>query len=112
VAHKNHPTCVFTTKAACEKARRVAIGQCSSMLDEDRQCGHWGVDTVEERPYCGQHIASVVLTADKTRRERLRREAMNAAADAWIAEEHARQADLLAWWHENEMNRREVDGSL
>ena len=85
MAHKGHLICDFTSKAACEKGRRIAIGQCSSMLDEDRQCPNWGVDRVEDRPYCGQHIASVYLAADKASREARRKAEMNARADAAIA---------------------------
>ena len=56
MAHKGHPVCEHSSKAACDKARKIAIGQCSAMLDELRQCPHWGIDRVDDRAYCGQHI--------------------------------------------------------
>jgi hypothetical protein len=81
VAHKNHPTCEFTSKAACEKARRIAIGQCVAMLDEDHQCSHWGTDTVDGRGYCGQHIGTVVRAADEAVRSATKKAEMNQRID-------------------------------
>jgi hypothetical protein len=81
VAHKNHPVCEHTSKAACERARRVAIGQCSSMIDEARQCPHWGVDTVDGKGYCGQHVNSVYLAADRAKRDVARKAEMDGRID-------------------------------
>lgn len=85
MAHKGHPVCEFTSKAACEKARRIAIGQCSAMLEETRQCPNWGVDRVDDRAYCGQHIGTVYRVADEARRTAEKREAMNARIDRALA---------------------------
>jgi uncharacterized protein (UPF0212 family) len=102
MAHKGHPTgCDFTSKAACEKARRIAIGQCVSMVAEDRQCIFWGIDKVDDRPYCGQHLNSVYLAADEARRNLARRTEINGRIDTYIAAEAARQAETLIWWEQN-----------
>jgi hypothetical protein len=85
VAHKGHSVCEFTSKAACEKARRVAIGQCSSMLDENRQCDHWGIGTVDGKGYCGQHLNSVHLAAIEARRAKIMRDESDARIDAALA---------------------------
>lgn len=84
MAHKGHPTCEFTSKVSCEKARRIAIGQCAAMIDETHECTHWGVDTVEGRAYCGQHLNSVYLAADRRRREETKKADLNARIDAYI----------------------------
>lgn len=89
MAHKGHPICEYTSKAACEKARRIAIGQCISMLDEDRQCPNWGTDTVDGKGYCGQHIGTVYRAADEAARRALEKARVNALIDrslAWHAE--------------------------
>lgn len=81
MAHKGHSICEFSSKATCDKAARIAIGQCTSMIEEDRQCDHWGIDKVEGRPYCGVHIATVYLAADRAKRDREYRAAMDARID-------------------------------
>lgn len=81
MAHVGHSVCVHTSKAACDKAQRVAMGQCASMIAEDRQCANWGLGRVENRPYCGQHLNSVYLAADEARRTATYHEAMNARID-------------------------------
>jgi hypothetical protein len=95
--HKGHPDCEFTSKAACDKAIRVAIGQCSSMISEEKQCPNWGVDRVEDRAYCGQHIRTVYLAADNARRDAIRRDAMNSRIDRSLAwhREHPSVWDLM-----------------
>lgn len=78
----------MTSWGACDKAARVAIGQCVSMIAEDRQCGNWGIDKVNDRPYCGQHLNSVFLAADAARREAARKEDIDQRVDtymAWVA---------------------------
>lgn len=85
MAHKNHPVCEFTSKATCDKAARIAIGQCSAMIDEDRPCAHWGIGTVEDKPYCGQHLNGVFLAADKAKREIARKAEVDARIDAYMA---------------------------
>lgn len=94
--HKGHPICEYGSKAACDRAARIAMGQCSSMLGEDRQCPHWGLDKVDDRPYCGQHLTAVYLAADKRRREVAIREAQDARIDRFIAwrKDHASVWDL------------------
>jgi len=64
--------CPHKTQAACERARRVAIGQCVAMVSRKgtgpSPCVNWGVDRVNDRPYCGQHLNSILLEADRTGR--------------------------------------------
>lgn len=57
------------TKKAALAAFRAQMGQCAQMLDEERQCPHWGIDRVNDRAYCGQHINTVYLAADKAHRD-------------------------------------------
>ena len=85
MAHKGHPVCEHSSKAACDKARKIAIGQCSAMLDELRQCPHWGIDRVDDRAYCGQHIGSVYRAADEARRMLARRRQLNDLIDGYLA---------------------------
>jgi hypothetical protein len=74
-----------TSWGACDKAARIAIGQCVSMIDEDRQCSNWGVDRVDDRAYCGQHLRAVFLAADTERRETARKADVMARIDAYMA---------------------------
>lgn len=84
MAHKNHPTCEYTSKSACEKARRIAIGQCVSMISEEKQCPHWGTDTVDGRGYCGQHIGSVYRAADEASRAAQRKTRVDLLIDTYL----------------------------
>ena len=84
MGHKGDKNCVHSSKVACEKARRIALGQCRSMLDEAHQCPHWGIDTVEGAAYCGHHLHSVYLATDRRRREKAKRDELNARIDAYI----------------------------
>lgn len=85
MSHKGHPTCEWTSKAACDKAARIAIGQCVSMIEEDRQCAHWGIGKVDDRPYCGQHLNSVFLAADQAARAAARAADINRRIDIYLA---------------------------
>lgn len=82
--HKGHLVCEFSSKAACDKARRIAIGQCASMLDENRECPHWGIDKVNDKPYCGQHLNSVFLAADQARRDAARKAEIDGRIDQFL----------------------------
>jgi hypothetical protein len=84
VPHKGHPTCEFNSKAACEKARRIAIGQCRAMLDENRQCPNWGIGEVDEKGYCGQHLPSIFRAADEARRVAAEKARVDALIDAYL----------------------------
>ena len=84
MAHKSHPICDHNSKAACDKARRVAIGPCASMIAEDKPCPHWGIDKVNDKPYCGQHMNSVFLAADQARRDAARKAEIDARIDQFL----------------------------
>ena len=77
-----------TSWGACDKAARIAIGQCSAMIEETRQCPHWGVDKVDDRPYCGQHLPSIFRAADESKREQARRDELAGRVDAYLAKTH------------------------
>ncbi len=67
------------------------------MVDETKQCPHWGVDRVEDRAYCGQHINSVYLATDRAlraARTKTEQETRIDAALAWHAQ-HPSVWDLL-----------------
>lgn len=83
MAHKGHPVCQYTSKAACERARREELGPCIAMLSEDRQCNHLATDKVDGRGYCGQHISSVYLAADNAARLAVKRAAVDARIDRY-----------------------------
>jgi hypothetical protein len=55
------------------------------MIEEDRPCSHWGIGTVDDRPYCGQHLNGVFLAADKARREADRKAEIDGRIDAYMA---------------------------
>jgi len=73
------------TKKALLEAFRAEMGKCSSLLDEDRACPHWGVEKVDGRAYCGQHVGSVYRAADEARRDAARKSASLALIDRALA---------------------------
>lgn len=85
MSHRGHPDCVFTTKRACELAAKVEMGKCAAMTDKGEECSHWGIDRVEERPYCGQHINSVLLKADNDRRAATKRAELDERITGYMA---------------------------
>jgi len=93
--------CPHKTKASCKLARRVAIGQCVAMVVRKRAdplpCGNWGIDRVNDQPYCGQHLNSILLEADRSYRDRGHREAVARDIDAFMkwATEHPSVHDRM-----------------
>jgi len=80
-------TCGHPTKKACDLARKVALGQCSEMIEakgEPHPCPHWAIEKVAERGYCGQHVGSVIRAEDDRTRQAARRAEMDARIDAYI----------------------------
>ena len=89
--HRGHPDCIYTSKAACEQARRVAMGQCQEMSGsrEPTPCARWATEEIDGRKVCGQHANMLVLRVDHRRREQLRLDDLNRRIDeylAWVAE--------------------------
>jgi len=83
--HGNHPICPYTSKKACETAKRLGMGRCSAMKDNGEECSHWGVEKVDERAYCGQHIASVLLKEDHDRRAAAKRAELDGRISTYLA---------------------------
>ena len=63
--------CPHPTKAACEKARREALGQCVEMTlaKEPTQCRLWASSLVEGRPLCNAHAGAVLVRHLEERRK-------------------------------------------
>lgn len=85
------------TKKALLAAFRAEMGKCSSMIEETKECPNWGVEKVDDRAYCGQHVRAVFLAADKHRREVLAREAADARIDYALLwhRDHPSFSDLM-----------------
>jgi len=83
----NGVICGYPTKKACDLARKVALGQCSEMIEakgEPHPCPHWAVEKVADKGYCGQHLGSVIRAEfERDRTERLREE-LNARIAEYI----------------------------
>lgn len=96
MAHKGHPRCPHTSKAACEKARRTALGPCKALVgDKDPQpCNHLAVD---EDGYCGTHLDVLVRKLEGTWMERRLAE-KRAELDRRITEFLAFSADHPSVW--------------
>lgn len=85
--HKGHADCIYNSIAACERARREALGQCVADVgdDEPRACRNWATTVIGDRPLCGQHANSYAIQFDaEARRQRER-----AVIDARITEHMA-----------------------
>lgn len=110
-AHKiAHAECPFgaTDWATCEKAQKVAMGQCVALTEKETQCTNWAVGRVNDRPHCGQHYASVM---EKDRRARIaaeRAETLNRTIDAYLALSGQEAHDCVAsrcYWGESRRRR-------
>jgi hypothetical protein len=80
--------CEHSTKKACDLARKIALGQCSEMIEakgEPYPCAHWAVEKVGERGYCGQHIASVIRAEDERQRKTRLRAELDGRIDDYMA---------------------------
>lgn len=73
------------TKKALLEAFRAEMGKCSAMIEEDKPCEHWGVDRVDGKAYCGQHINSVYLAADVAQRKAIEKAEWRRREDRYIA---------------------------
>jgi hypothetical protein len=76
---------VFFSKSACERARREALGPCVELTGSGESCSHLGIERVEERSYCGQHLNSVLLEADRSRRAAQRKAELDERIDRFMA---------------------------
>jgi len=104
--HAGQP-CEHGSKAACEKARREALGRCVAMLKPDKvnaepkSCTLWATDRVNGRPHCGQHYASAVNQELQARAQRAKQERLDGAIDRYIAGSADRFRSVNSWWAEH-----------
>lgn len=76
------------TKKAIIARFRAEMGRCSAMTESANECGNWGIERVNDRAFCGQHLTSVLLQADRERRIAERKAKVDAAITrslAWTA---------------------------
>ena len=74
--HKGHPACVYDTKAACDKARKEALGRCTAMTSDKRtptQCSKWAQSMVGGQGVCNTHAETVLSRqlAEERRAQRM-----------------------------------------
>ena len=89
--------CDHPTKKACAAARRVAMGQCTEMIDSKSDpypCTNWAVDKVAGRGYCGQHIAKIVRLENDRQRQVAAKADLERRIDLFLAW----QADHPSVW--------------
>jgi hypothetical protein len=91
VPHKGHPDCIYNSKAACDRARREAMGRCAEMTGdrEPSPCTNWAVEEVGGRKVCGQHARTLALAVDQENRRIDRMNELNRRIDAhlaWVAD--------------------------
>ena len=85
MAHKGDDTCIYPSIKACNEAKRLEMGKCVSMTGENDQCDNWGIERIEDRAYCGQHVTSVYLKADRERRAAAQKERLDAKVTTYLA---------------------------
>jgi hypothetical protein len=87
MSHKGHPDCPHPTKAACERARRIELGQCQETTGdrEPTPCRHWAVEIIGDRRVCGQHARSVAIRVDIERRRAAKRADLDRRLDEYVA---------------------------
>jgi pyridoxal/pyridoxine/pyridoxamine kinase len=87
MAHKGHPICPHTSKAACEQARREELGKCTEMTADQKnptQCARWANSLVNGRGLCDMHAGTILARELAERQDRERMEAVNARIDQYI----------------------------
>ena len=85
--HKAHSTCPHDTKAACDKARREALGRCTAMTADKRtptQCSKWAQSLVAGIGVCDMHAETILNRALAAEREAAKKAAMDAAAATFM----------------------------
>jgi hypothetical protein len=55
------------------------------MKDTGEECSHWGVEKVDERAYCGQHLRVMFLAADEHRRAAAKRAELDGRISTYLA---------------------------
>lgn len=103
MAHKGHPACSHTTKAACDKAQREALGRCTELVagkrknDEPHECQNWARSLVEGRPFCDTHAGAILERELAHARLKARMASVREKIDAYIAGQQARWQETLDW---------------
>ncbi len=85
MSHKGDSNCIFSTIKACEAAKRLEMGKCVSMTGEDTQCDNWGIERIDDKAYCGQHVTSVYLKADRERRAAVHKALLDEKVTTYLA---------------------------
>ena len=85
--HKNHLDCIYSSKAACDRARQEAMGRCQAMTGdrEPSPCDNWAIDEIDGQKVCGQHANALAQRVDRERRLRAKREDLERRIDAHLA---------------------------
>lgn len=85
---KGHETCVYTSKAKCDKVTLEALGKCVEMTADQKtptQCSKWARSLFDERPICDQHATGLLNRALEAHKAAEKRASLDARLDDYIA---------------------------
>lgn len=88
MSHRGHPDCVYTSQAACDRARHATLGRCVELTQdrhEPKSCSHWAESIIDGRPICNQHATVALNRALEQQRRIDRMNELNARIDAHLA---------------------------
>lgn len=99
--HGDEHGCGHPTKAACEKARKEALGRCVSMTADKKtptNCRLWATSIVDDRALCTMHAGQVLTAQIEAERKARKTAELNARIDAYLAwrAEHPSVHDRMA----------------
>jgi len=73
------------SKAAALRALHEELGRCVALTEKETECRNWAIDRVNDRGYCGQHVASILLREDSARREATRKAEVDHRIETFMA---------------------------
>lgn len=87
MAHKGHPKCVYTSKAACSLAEHEKLGRCTELTQakEPTACGKWAGSLVMGRGVCDQHAEKLLNDARTIEKRREAQAILENRLDDYIA---------------------------
>lgn len=97
---KQHESCLFPTKAACEDARKAVFGQCRALKENKREpepCTNWALN---QDGYCGVHLPLLARQLEGTfadRRIAEKKADLNRRIDTYIAQQPVRDQKVEDW---------------